>query len=278
MVQKIDPRWLRFGTQLRRLREQAGVSQDRLARSLNVSASMLSAMERGARGTKADYLNQIDRVLNTGGQVRQLWERMTGSNAFPVWFRDIEQLQRKASEIREYHPLLIPGLLQCEEYARTIIRVGNPTHSKAEVDEQVQGRVNRQALLTSERPPLLLVVLDETVLRRPFGGATTMVRQLEHLLELSREPHVVLQIVPFGTERHPGLDGAFTLITVSGQAEILYLESKVSGTPVDDTDGVQVCSRIFGELRGVALPPVASRELMEKVRGEFLESHRADMA
>lgn len=226
-------------------------------------------MERGVRGTKADYLDQIDQVLNTGGQVRQLWERATGSNAFPEWFRDIEQLQRKASEIREYHPLLVPGLLQCEAYARTIIRLGNPTSSAAEIDEQVRARMSRQTLLASDRPPLLLVALDEMVLRRPFGGPETMVRQLDHLLEVSEQPHVVVQAVPLATEYHPGLDGAFTLITVPGQAEILFLETRISGTPVDDPEGVQEYSRVFGELRGVALPPVASRELMERIRREF---------
>ncbi|GAA4925922.1 helix-turn-helix transcriptional regulator [Streptomonospora halophila] len=270
MVQKIDPLWLRFGRQLRWMREQAGVSQDQLAKALNVSPSMLSAMERGTRGTKSEYLDQIEQVLNTGGQVRQLWERVTGSNAFPEWFRDIEQLQRRASEIREYHPLLVPGLLQSEEYARAIIRLGYPTSSTSEIDEQVKARIGRQAILASDRPPLLLVVLDEMVLRRPFGGSATMTCQLDHLLGLSDQPHVVVQVVPFATEQHPGLDGAFTLMTLPGQSEILYLETRISGTPVDETDGVQEYSRVFGELRGAALPPKASRELIGKIRGEFL--------
>ncbi|GAA1986032.1 helix-turn-helix transcriptional regulator [Nocardiopsis rhodophaea] len=245
------------------------MTQDQLAKALNVSASMLSAMERGARGTKVEYVDEIDRILNTGGKVRLLWERTNGSNAFPDWFRDIEQLQRRASEIREWHPTLIPGLLQCEEYARMIIRIGTPTASDAAIDEKVRARMNRQTILTSEHPPLLLAVVDESVFIRPFGGRGTMARQLDHLLAISRKPHVVVQVVPLSTEYHPGLDGAFTLITVPERGEVLYMETRVSGTPMDGPEEVQEYSRVYGELRGVALPPVASRELLEEKRGEL---------
>ncbi|GAA3740031.1 transcriptional regulator with XRE-family HTH domain [Spinactinospora alkalitolerans] len=269
MVDKVNPQWLKFGKQVRLLRERHGLSQDQLSRSMTISPAMLSAIERGIRGCKPEHAEQIDRALNTGGRVRRLWEGLPSGNGFPDWFRDVVELQREASEIREYHPLLIPGLLQTEEYARTILRDGQPTDSAAEIDEQVRARMDRQSILSSDRPPLLLVVLDETLLRRPIGGREIMGRQLEHLLEASAIPHVVIQVVPMATEHHPGLSGAFTLITVPNRGVVLYMETRISGTPVDDPDGVEEYVRLYGELRGVALPPAASRGLIEKVRGEF---------
>jgi transcriptional regulator with XRE-family HTH domain len=266
MVQKIDARWLRFGRQLRRLREETGVSQDRLARALNISPSMLSAMERGTRGTKAEYVDQIEHILNTDGRVRTAWNREYGSSAFPHWFRDIEQLQRKATDIRVYHPLLVPGLLQCEEYARTIIRFGRRRASQGEVEAQVQARMQRQSLLDADEPPLLVAVVDEPVLRRRFGGPDTMRRQLDHLLAATDRPHVILQLLPMDTEYHPGLDGAFTLITVPERSEVLYLETRISGTPSDAVADVQEYTRVFGELRGAALSPTASRGLLADIR------------
>lgn len=269
MVQKVNAQWLRFGRQVRLHREQARLSQDQLARMIPVSPAMLSAIERGVRGVKPGYAEQFDEALNTDGKLRHLWENLNKSNGFPLWYRDVVRMEREASEIREYHPLLIPGLLQTKEYARTILRDGRPADTDLEINELVTARMERQSILAADRPPLLLAVLDETVLRRPIGGREIMGRQLDHLLEASTGPHVVVNVVPLNTEHHPGLSGPFTLITVPEKGEILYLETRRSGAPVDDEDEVRNYVRLYGELRSVALPPAASRELIKTVRGDF---------
>ncbi|TDQ53148.1 helix-turn-helix protein [Actinorugispora endophytica] len=257
--------WLRFGQQVRYHREQAGLSQGQLAKALTIQPAMLSAIERGVRGAKPDYAHQIDKALSTGGKLSRLLDSLTTNNGAPNWFRDVLTLEKQAATIREYDPILIPGLLQTENYARTILRDGRPQNSDAEVEELVAARMRRKKILGGERPPRLLVVLDEMVIRRPVGGAEIMKAQLGGLLDVTSNSHVVLQLVPFQTARNPGLSGAFRLLDGPEIGEILYLETVIGGSPIDDPNHVALCSHMFGDLRGVAFPPDQSRRLIESV-------------
>ncbi|AAZ54302.1 helix-turn-helix motif [Thermobifida fusca YX] len=145
MADRVNPHWLKLGSQIRLLREAQGLSQAQLSQALNISQAMLSAVERGIRNCKPDLAAQIDHVLNTGGKVRRLWEINHTNSAFPHWFRDIVQLQRAASEIWEFQIALIPGLLQTKEYARTRIQLSQPTASVEEIDQKVRARLDRQS-------------------------------------------------------------------------------------------------------------------------------------
>ena len=127
-------------------------------------------------------------------------------------------LERAASEIWVYHPLMVPGLLQTEEYAAHILRVSHPLgHSSREIEELVRGQMERKAIFDQERPPRLIVVVDEGVLRRPTGGREVMRRQIGHLLQESSRPFVSIQVVPYDSEHHPGLSNGFALFTVPGR-------------------------------------------------------------
>lgn len=265
----MKPQWVRFGRELRRLRTYAGLSQQQLGKEVAVSYGLISAFERGIRGPKPEHVEQIDKVLSTGGSLFRMWETLSASSGLASWFRGVVALEQQASEIREYNPMLVPGLLQTESYARTILRDGQSADTDAEIEEQVQARLERQSLLSSQRPPLVFVVLDEAVLRRSTGGREIMSNQLGHLLEASAGSRIVVQVVPMATEHHPGLSEAFQLITTPETGEILYMETRISGTPVEAPEGVAEYVRLFGDLRGAALPELESRKLLEKIRGEF---------
>ncbi|GLU45716.1 transcriptional regulator [Nocardiopsis ansamitocini] len=237
---------------------------------MTIEPAMLSAIERGTRRAKADHAQQIDKALSTGGKLSRLLESLTTNNGSPSWFRDILALEKQATEIDEYDPILIPGLLQVEGYARTILRDGRPGDSDAEIEELVQSRMKRKALLGGGQPPRVLVVLDEMAVRRPVGGHAIMTAQLQNLLDATANSYVVVQVVPFATHRHPGLSGAFRLLRGPEIGEILYLETAIGGSPVDDTDHVANCTHMFGDLRGVALPPDKSREFIaDVIKGGF---------
>lgn len=268
MVERVKHQWVRFGRELRRLRSQSGLSQQQLGKEIMVSHAMISAIERGSRGARREHVEQFDRVLATGGALLHTWERLSESNGFPSWFRGVVSLEQQATEIKSFQPLLVHGLLQTEDYARTILRDGRPTDTDSEIDELIAGRMARQSILSGERPPLLLVVLDETVIRRPVGGREIMGAQLDRLLEATGSSRVTIQVVPQATENNPGLSGPFTLLTVDG-AETLYMETPLSGAPIETLEEVSQYLRLFGDIRGVALPPRESRNLIETVRGEF---------
>lgn len=118
----------RFGVELRKWREHAGMSQPKLARAIPISQSQVSAIERGNKGTTPAQIRRFDQVLTTGGALIRRWEDLQqDGRGFPSWFAGVVAVERQASEIREYAPLLVPGLLQTLEYARASLRQGRPT-------------------------------------------------------------------------------------------------------------------------------------------------------
>ncbi|UPT20361.1 helix-turn-helix transcriptional regulator [Thermobifida alba] len=265
MAHAVKERWLRLGRQIRGYRERAGLSQHEVAQKIMVSPTMLSAMERGARGIKREHLERLDKVLGTGGILVDSWDASSGAG-IPEWYQDGTERERAAYEIRTYQPLVIPGLLQTERYAHTLLRAGMPTSPAEEIARLVRGRMDRQAVLKKKDPPRLVVAVEETVLRRPFGGRDLMAEQLAHLLEEAQEPHISLHVIPFETEYHPGFPEAFTLYSLHDRPDILYLETRRSSSATTDIGDY---ARVFRDLLGAALPPSASRELIAQIQGEF---------
>jgi hypothetical protein len=112
--------------------------------------------------------------------------------------------------------LLIPGLLQTEEYARAVLAAAHPASPETEVERLVSARMDRQAILDQAEPPLLWVILDEGVLIRPVGGPAVMRDQIERLVKAARQPRIVLQVVPCGAGAHAGLAGQFAIAGFDG--------------------------------------------------------------
>ena len=119
--------------------------------------------------------------------------------------------------------------------------------------------MERKAIFDQERPPRLIVVVDEGVLRRPTGGREVMRRQIGHLLQESSRPFVSIQVVPYDSEHHPGLSNGFALFTVPWKNPVLYVETRRAGKPTDDPEAVEDYSQLFSDLRGAALPLGCSR-------------------
>ncbi|WP_026123487.1 helix-turn-helix domain-containing protein [Nocardiopsis chromatogenes] len=259
----------KFGLEVRRRREKAGLPQKRLADTVPMSQSMLSGIELGQKTPKREFVAAIDHVLTAGGALLRKWDAMASADGFPDWFRDVAELERQATEIWEYHPLLIPGLLQTEEYIAAIIRSGNPAIAESELGEQVRARLKRQEVLQRNDAPLLLAVLDELWLHRAVGSREIMRGQMERLVEASESPRVTIQVVPGETLRHPGHDGAFKLITVPERGQVVYTETRASGYSHEDDETIEDYTRVFADLRGAALPEEASRNLLGKIVEEY---------
>lgn len=269
MTKKAKPQWVRFGHELRRWRDQAGLTQDQLGKLVSISYGLVSAFERGVQAPKREHVERIDHALSTGGALFRMWEVAGKGTGLATWFRGLATLMQQATERRDYCPMLIPGLLQTEDYARTILRAGQSAFTHAEIENQVAARMERQSVLSSPRPPHLVEVLDEAVLRRPIGGREIMGKQLERLLELTDESRAAIHVIPLDTEHPPGLSEAFSLFTVPERGQIVYMETRMSATAQDDPTVVVEYTNHFGNLLGAALPRPASRKLIESIRGEF---------
>jgi transcriptional regulator with XRE-family HTH domain len=259
----------RFGTEVRRLRKRAGVSQEQLARKVILSQSMLSGIERGEKAVKEDQAEAIDRALATNGRITGLWKSLHSDGFYPDWFRRIVEMERRAIEIREYQMAVVPGLVQTEHYARAVIRTAQPWAPSEKVDELVDARVKRAEILGAAERPLVWFVLDEIVIRRPIGGMDVMREQLEQLLALIDSHKIRVQVIPETCLTHPGLAGPFRVMAFADLPPVAYPEHTMGGVILDAEDSVRQCSVIFSALQAEALPPGESAELIRSRREQL---------
>jgi transcriptional regulator with XRE-family HTH domain len=172
------------------------------------------------------------------------------------WFRPWVEIEQAASALRSFEASVVPGLLQTEAYARAVLSSGPLAGD--EVDGHVASRLDRQAVLDRPHPPLTVFVIDEAALRR--GDPDIMRRQLDHLVELSRRPFVMVHVLPLTAGLHPGQAGAFVIATVDDGGDVGYLDDQAAGRM---TENVAALWRTWDTLRSVALPRDLSRELLE---------------
>jgi transcriptional regulator with XRE-family HTH domain len=259
-----------FGAELRYYREQSGLSQTELAALVNVSHDVISKIEKGHRPPAKGFPERLDAVpqLDTRDGLARLWKNLRKGlrhRAMPGWFRPWPHIEAEATILRSYEPLLVPGLLQTEEYARAILAV-QPGGKRDDLEDRVAARMERQAILNRADAPQLWCVLDEGVLRRCIGGAKVMHDQLEHLADIAERPQLSIQVIPASTGEHAGLLGGFVIADLDGG--IVYLETSAEAQITDSPAIVTHVTFRFDSLRSEALPRAASRDLIMKVARE----------
>ena len=279
-----EPAALRMllGAQLRRLREAADISADKAGYEIRASRSKISRIETGRVGLK---LRDIEDLLTLYGvtspqersQILDLarqsstpdWWTKYG-DLLPGWFESYLGLESAAESIRSFQVQFIPGLFQTEEYARAVTRLGHQTASAEEVERRVTLRLQRQELLTRPASPRIWMIMDEAVLRRPYGGTDVMRAQLRHLLDTARLPHVTLQVVPFSHGGHAAASGSFSILRFAEQdlPDIVYIEQLTSAVYLDQRPDVEHYLEVVHQLSGEALTPAATGHFIEQVAGE----------
>ncbi|MGX1157312.1 hypothetical protein RKD39_004890 [Streptomyces albogriseolus] len=130
-------------------------------------------------------------------------------------------------------------------------------------------RLARQALFSRKPAPLLGFVIDESVSRRPFGGATVLRGQLEHLLLTGALRNVEVQIMPLDREDNAAVDGPFTVLHQEGGEQVAYLEAQGRSTIVTKPTEVRGIVARYGIIRAQALTPRESLAFIEKSLGEM---------
>ncbi len=258
-----------FGFELRRYRQEAGLSQEKLAKLIGYSLGTVSMVETGKRPPTEDFVRRCDEALGAGGALIRIKEMIDNVAAqLPAWFRQWAEIEQAAEILRAWEPLIVPGLLQTADYARVLF-IGEPraTAEKAELD--VAARLERQRLLEREDPPMFWVVLDEGVLGRRIGDEAIMAAQLDHLLEVARLPHVTIQIMPSDAGSTVGLLGGFAIAQVRGLANTVYMESAGQGQVTDRPVDVADIIIKYEAIRAEALPQRASLELIREMRARW---------
>ncbi|MDG6101203.1 helix-turn-helix domain-containing protein [Dactylosporangium aurantiacum] len=268
-----------LGMELRRLREAAHVTIDHVAERLECSGSKISRIETGQTGvTPRDVRDMLDiyhvdpeyaeQLMKIAREARQKgWWQLYGDVLTGAYVG----LEAAADHIRSYEALVVPGLLQTEEYAQAMIHAARPDISVTEVEKRVRVRMSRQSLVTQDDPIDLWVVLDEAVLRRPVGGRAVMRRQLEHLSLAAGWPNVTLQVLPFSAGAHAGMDGTFTMLLYDESAgqNFVFASNAAGGLFLEKDDELQRYGFIFDYLRANALRPDESVSMIVKLTKEL---------
>jgi transcriptional regulator with XRE-family HTH domain len=262
-----------FGEELRYYRERAGLSQTELAALVNVSHDVISKIETGDRPPARDFPERLDAVpqLDTRNGLARLWKNLRKglrNRAIPGWFRPWAHIEAEAVILRTYQPLLVPGLLQTEDYARAVLRGAQADATDEQIEQQVAARIARQDILTRANPPRLWALLDEGVLRRAISEPKIMHDQLMRLAEASEWPRVSVQVIPFTAGARTGLLGAFSVAALDSDGGNVYLETATTGQVTEIPSTVREAGVIFDNLRGEALHRTASRDLIMKVAQE----------
>lgn len=258
-----SPRVL-FGRELRQFRRQANLSQEQLASRIDYTSALISAVENGRRAPTEVFTKLCDDAMELGGVLLRLWP-FVHNQASPTWFRPWLDLEREAAVLRSWEPLVIPGLLQTEEYARAIFR-GEPRPTSEMVEEQVTARLERQRIFERPEPPMYWVVLDEGVLHRVIGDRNVLTGQLKRLEELSELPYISIQILPFSANSTAGLEGGFVVAQMPGAPDTVYIESVGHGQLVDRAEDVGRIAARYEVIRAEALPRRASIDVIREIR------------
>lgn len=261
-----------IGKQLKVLRERAGMTQE-LGDALGYSEDLISSVERGRRTPQRELLEAADELLNAGGVLKAAIEDVGRAKAkarvrHPAWFRDYARLEASAVEINFFSTLAPPGLLQTEDFIRTLLNGRQPLLTEETIEQRVVSRLARQEILTRWPPPMVTAVIDESVLRRKLGGRKVRQGQLERLVELSRLRNITLQVLPLDCEENPGVDGPFVLLTPKGKQQVAYLEVQGVGHFMAAPEEVRILAARYGSIRGQALTPRESLALMKELLGE----------
>ncbi|GAA3812476.1 helix-turn-helix transcriptional regulator [Sphaerisporangium flaviroseum] len=251
-----------FGFELRRHRKERGWSQTRLARAIPYSVGTISMIETARRSPSEEFARHCDEALHAEGALMRLWP-MVGRPTAPPWFRPWLDIEATAEALRFWSPLVVPGLLQNEDYARAILS-GDVGVTAEQVEEQVNARMERQVILTRPKPPILWVVIDEGVLRRPVGSHTVMASQLERILRAAEEPNIRIQILPYDAYSTAGLAGAFVIAQGDGASDTAYVESAgILGRVTERSEDLKTLTFRYEGIRAEALSRRESLDLIK---------------
>ncbi|MEU0842036.1 helix-turn-helix transcriptional regulator [Streptomyces sp. NPDC005962] len=257
-----------FGRQLKLLREKAGLTQTELGHRVGYSADQIASVECGRRIPKPDLIDKTDEVLAAGGILKAQKEQAALAR-YPAFFQDAAEIEQEAAELHAYENQVFMGLLQTKDYARAVLGMRRPLLDEELIEQRVVARLDRQAIFTVKPAPIMGFVMEEAILRRPYGGKQVLRGQLEHLLLLGEKRNVELQIMPTDREDHAGADGPCILMVPKGGSQVAYLETQEHSILLTDREEVRVIAARYGIIRAQALNPRESLDLIEKVLGEL---------
>jgi len=278
-MKETSPLRRKLGIELRRLREAVKMTADEAAEQLELSASTISRSETGKVNVHPRDVDAMLRIYGlTDERKREALLALARKSRERGWWHAYRNvlaadmvshisIEDGANQIRAFQTMLVPGLLQTEDYSRAVAAVFPLPEPPEVVDQQVEIRQRRQEILRRHDEVPLHVILDESVLQRPIGGDAVMQKQLLHLLELAEGSNVTLQIANYGIGAYAGLGGPFTLFGFAEPMDlnIVHVENQRSFFLIEDEDDIRHYEVVFQRVQKAALPVADSLALVKRI-------------
>ena len=260
-----------LGTLLRALRNENGLTVEQVAERLLCSPSKVSRMETGnSLVTPRDVRDLCDLYDVTDEAERERMMRLAHESKQQGWWHSHDLdfdtyvgLEEGAVSTRYYHSTIIPGVLQTADYARAVHEALIPALDPDRIEELVQVRMTRQRRLTQDHPSRLTVVLDEAVLHRAVGGRRAMAEQLNKLLDMSAQPNIAIQVLPYDLGAHPAMESNFVILELPAPtSDVVFVEGLIGSVYLDREYDLDRYHAVFQKLQSMALNPQDTGDLI----------------
>ncbi len=264
-----------LAAELRSLRASSDLTRDEVVERTGINVATLYRMEHARVRPRTRTLRtlldlygvgearQADLIALLSGARQRGWPQSHRSG-LPEQYATYIGFEGEARSVWNYESLLVPGLLQTEDYARAVIHGGLPEGFRDEMECRVEVRMGRQEILHGDNPLVFWGIVDEAALVRQVGGRAVMLAQLRSLLTTAELPNVTFQIIPFGAGAHAGMPGSFVLMRFAEPAvpDVVYADSVAGGQFLEGEGDARRYENVFERLRTVAATPGTSRSLM----------------
>lgn len=273
MTYRPTVRGRRLARELRKLREEQGLTLQEVADRLDWSRATVSRLETSQTRPKPGDIADILDLYGVPSPARDALitlARQAGQRGWWTAYQDVfagsyVALEDEASDIRTWDPQLVHGLLQTEDYSRAVITAGRLLPGPEDIERRIAARKIRQALLDRTDAPRLHVIFDEAVLHRPIGGEKVMRAQLDSLATaVESRPSVTIQVLPYTAKEHAGLDGRFTILSYPDPADpdIAYVEGTMGDVYLESAEAIAKHRDRFDRIKAAALSPEDSAHLI----------------
>lgn len=256
-----------YGDWLREQRATAGLTQQQLADMAVMTRSHIAHIEAGRRVPSREDARRLDRALNTGNVLSSFLPQDDVATA--DYFEAVRVLEQQAVMIREFALAYFPGILQTKRYARAVLSAAFPPVSEEECDRRVVTRLERARILEDPVTPVVWVLLDETVLRRPMGSSEIMAEQIMHVVRLVETGRIRAHVMPFVAGHHPLVDSMLTLMWFEDQPPLAYGEGLWMGRLHDSPFVVRDLQSRYELALSDALPLKESLALLRATAKEY---------
>ncbi|WP_306369399.1 helix-turn-helix transcriptional regulator [Nocardiopsis sp. CC223A] len=259
-----------FGRELRRLRVEAELTQQALARRISkrgttISDSHVSDIENGRAMARPWLRKFLDEVLESDGRLDRLWEELTGSGR-QVWLHEVTKRTHAADALFEYQPLVFPVYLQTQAYSYALIRYGEPWLTPEQVLALAEERTNRAKRMAEASSPLIWLIIDQSVLWRRYGSGQVQHEQLAYVADQIERERVTVQMLPVRASRHAGTSGPRRIITTADEPDVVYMESAEEGRIISGSADISRSRMVFTALQGTARDP---QETLQAIHDEM---------